>query len=288
MPLGLHPSVNTMQIPNKRIRRPAGLRRQSGLSLIELMVGITIGLLVVTAAIGSLVFTKVASTTVGDSSRLQQEASTAFRIIGDQIRQGGARRIQAPIVGSSRVVFNADYTGFGVNATTGSMSVISGSDASSAGTDTLQLSRDGEPDLLSTDCLGELPLAASASNLQTQFFRLVNAANVGELRCRGSGATSATAVTGFPIVQNVEDFQVWYGFRTGDDLQYRTATEILATSPAPWSEVESIMVCLRMTGESGNNPGGAVNGCLPNEVIANDGRIRKVFFRVFNIRNAGL
>jgi hypothetical protein len=42
-----------------------------------------------------------------------------------------------------------------------------------------------------------------------------------------------------------------------------------------------------MAGELSGNPGAAVTGCN-GENIANDGRIRRVFFRVFNIRNLGL
>ena len=44
-------------------------------------IGITIGLLVVVAAIGSFVYTRASSTTVGDSSRLQQDAATALRAV---------------------------------------------------------------------------------------------------------------------------------------------------------------------------------------------------------------
>ena len=128
---------------------------------------------------------------------------------------------------------------------------------------------------------GPLAIGAAASlvanNVQSTF-------SVGgnELRCLGSG--SATA---FALLQGVEDFQVWYGLRIGDNLLYRTATAISVVVPVPWDQVETVQVCLRLAGELSNNPGAAVTGCN-GENIANDGRIRRVFFRVFKIRNQGL
>lgn len=270
-------------------RSPLVMHRQRGLSLLELMVGIVIGLLVVLAAVASLVFTRVSSQTVGDSSRLQQDASTAFRIIGHHIRQGGARRVVEPIAGSSNVLFNGLYQGYGVNPNTGSAAIVNGSDGTGTNPDVLQVSHDSENDLGTTDCLGELPVTAATDNIQNRFFYVLNGQGVGELRCLGSGATSAATPAGFALVQGVEDFQVWYGFRAlgTDDVRYRTAGQLAVFSPVPWDQVESVMVCLRMSSERSNYQGVATTGCQ-NEAIPADGRVRRVFFRVFNIRNVGV
>ena len=247
---------------------------QTGVTLIELLIGITIGLLVVVAAVGSLVYTRTSSTTVGDSTRLQQDAANAFRVLGHQIRQGGARRIvNSPA--SANVVFNEAYGGFGTNTTTASTIVLRGTDGAAGATDTLEMSHDTDPILQSTDCLGE---PSAVANSVTSTFSVNN----GELRCQGSGPAAE-----FAILQGVEDFQVTYGFRTGDDLQYRTATAITAVNPAPWDQVETVQICLRLAGELANNPGADVTGCS-GENVAADGRIRRVFLRVFNIRNQGL
>lgn len=254
---------------------PLKSTQQRGVSLIELLIGIAIGLLVVLAAIGSLVYTRTSSTAVGDSTRLQQDASTVFRVLGHQIRQGGARRIVTSLPGSANVEFNSAYGGFGANPNTGSTLILQGTDGAGNAPDTLQVSHDTDPVIQSVDCLGAASLVAN--NVQNTFSVVGN-----ELRCLGSG--SATA---FALVQGVEDFQVWYGFRTGDNLQYRTATAIGAVVPAPWDQVETVQVCLRLAGELGNNPGADVTGCN-GENIVSDGRIRRVLFRVFNIRNQGL
>ena len=238
--------------------RPARLRSQAGLSLIELLVGITIGLLVVVAAVGSLVYTRVSSTSVGDSSRLQQDAATAFRIIGHQVRQAGARRIQT-IPASGNVEFNPSFGGLG----TTTFYVVQGTNGTN--TDTLNVSFDIEPNLAATDCLGVLATGASVASA----FSLVN----GELRCTGVSTTG-------PLIEGAEDFQIWYGVKNGTTLQYQAA-------PALTDSIETVMICLRLAGELSNNPGVASVGCN-GENIAADGRIRRVFFRVFNLRNQGL
>ena len=64
-------------------------KNQRGVSLLELLVGIAIGLLVVAVAMGALMASRGLSGTVSDASTLQQQASYAFRIMGQQIRQAG-------------------------------------------------------------------------------------------------------------------------------------------------------------------------------------------------------
>lgn len=258
--------------------------RQSGVSLIELMVGLIIGLMVVIAAMGSLVYTRAASSVMGDSTRLQQDAATAFRVIGQVARQAGARRlVDTP---GGRVTFNPQYTGIEVNANTLQPAAVKGTDGAFNGPDTLKLDRDHTlaPDTntkspLNTDnedCLGE---PTAPGNNVTSTFRV----DEGELKCNGSGSSLGA----FGLVAGVEDFQVWYAVREGNGLRYTTATALNRISPAPWDQVEALRVCLRFVGELVNVPGTTTVGCQ-GESIPNDGRLRRVFFRVFKLRNASL
>ena len=126
---------------------------------------------------------------------------------------------------------------------------------------------------MNRDCLGAPSLVA---NNVTNTFTV----NAGNLFCVGSGAAAGAA-----LVQGVEDLQVWYGARNilNDQLIYQA-------SPVPGinTQIETVMVCLRMAGEATGNTGANSIGCIPGQDIANDGRIRRVFFRVFNIRNIGI
>ena len=69
------------------IRHPTTIKHQKGATLIELMVGITIGLMTIAVATGALMISRSVSGTVTDASQIQQQASYAFRVIGQQLRQ---------------------------------------------------------------------------------------------------------------------------------------------------------------------------------------------------------
>lgn len=271
--------------------------RQKGISIVELLVGMAIGLLVLVAAVGSLVYTRVSSTVVGDSSRLQQDASTAFRIIGHQIRQSGARRVIGELGGN--VEFNSQYVGapvpYDTATATGTSVLVGGTDGANDAPDTLQISYDtaaiipANPDIpanswpnQNNDCIGERTAfhEDTPSFPNTVFSVFAVNANQ-ELTCDGSGPTDGAIA----LVQGVEDFQVWYGARnTGNDqLTYQSSP----TPPTANHQIETVMVCLRMAGQATGNPGANTTGCN-GQVIADDGRIRRTFFRVFNMRNAGL
>lgn len=257
--------------------------RQSGVSLIELMIGMVVGLMVVIASMGSLVYTRTASRVMGDSTRLQQDAATAFRIIGQVARQAGARRLMDTPGGT--VSFNPKYKGIQVNANTFRPAAVRGTDGAFNGPDTLEIDRDNTlapeankspMDIDSVDCLGE-PIERAYS-VSSKF-----SVDAGQLKCDGSGNSNGA----FSLMSGVEDFQVWYGLREGPGLRYTTATALNQLSPAPWDQVEALRVCLRLAGELTNEAGTTTVGCQ-GESIPNDGRIRRVFSRVFKLRNASL
>lgn len=250
----------------------SGPYRHRGVSLIELMIGIAIGMLIVVAAIGTMLYTRASSTTIGDSARLHQDAATAFRIIGETVRQAGARRL---VETGGAVEFNPNFTGL----TTTAVITVSGTDGATTPTiaaDTLRIAYDSDSVVGITDCLGSI--AGSTANTVTNTFDVSG----GNLRCQGNAASGATVQ---PLIQNVEDFQIWYGIRNAaQSLQYVSASGV-----TDWSDagIETVMVCLRLSGETRSNPTAASVGCS-GEAVAADGRIRRVFTRVFNLRNAGV
>nr|WP_257645792.1 hypothetical protein [Ottowia beijingensis] len=60
------------------------------MTLIELMVGIALGLMVVAVATVALMSSRSVSGTISDASTMQQQASYAFSVIGRQVRQAGS------------------------------------------------------------------------------------------------------------------------------------------------------------------------------------------------------
>lgn len=237
-----------------------GRSGQQGLSLVEILVGMAIGLMVALAAVSSLIFIRLSAATAEDAWRLQQDSNTAFRTIGLQLRQAGARPLTA-VPGSGGVEFAAGYTGYGIAAVP---QPLSGTDGGGNAPDVLRASLQHDTGADARDCLGRVP-ADSTIDIRNQF-----SVADGDLSCNGTSTTAA-------FVSGVEDMQVWYGEATGSLFQYRT-------QPVNWTRVTAVMVCLRMVGERQANVTTGTLGCN-NEAVPADGRLRRTFFRVFQTRN---
>lgn len=243
-------------------RQRSFLPGERGVGLLELLVGLGIGLLVALAALGSLMTSRLASNAVGDSTRMQQDASTALRILGHQLRQAGAQSLQDTQGGQVRWA----QTGLSNDPNL----ALSGQDGGPQSSDTLEITHDTGAAVDARDCLGQTP----AGPVNRSSFRVRGH----ELQCRGSAARP----TYQGLISGVEDFQVWYGMHTGSTLQYLAASAV-----TQWPEVKSLQVCLRLVGEIGSYPVGVpkLRGCSGETVSLNDGRIRRVYRHVFNLRN---
>lgn len=261
--------------PNLSYRIPWGAA-QRGLSLIELLVGLTIGLLVMLAALGSLSFTRVSALTVTDTVRLRQDASIAMGIIGRQLRSAHARGFQQ--AASAPDVANVSFVPFTgvIPAGAAEQASVYGADGVTASApDTLTVTAGFSPGVAPTTCLG---FNSNLVDTVTSRFDVFN----GALRCAGSDGQGAQE-----LITNVEDFQVWYGVRdAADNIQYRTASQLGVLN---WTTIASVMVCLRLSGTTNTVPQPPVGFAAPRgcngENLAWDGRFRKVFRQVFTLRN---
>lgn len=282
-------NLSVTQVPCSR-RLNSTVLQQRGLTLIELMVGITIGLLVVLAAVGSLAFTQITSTVVSDSSRLQQKADNIFRNIGFHLVQAGAIELSPSAADAAVVTFSSAYPGF-KNTVTGatvdasvkqiySIHGVNGDgSANSTAPDILRVSYQDTG--TSRDCLGNRPTVTGV-NVDSQF-----SVTGTDLMCLG--ATNASAQS---IADGVEDFQVTYGIQTGDigNWQYRfyRADEMLGAGFTPnWANIQAVEICIQITGDNQGNPqpGLVTTGCR-GQTVTNDGKLRRVFRRTFALRNA--
>lgn len=269
---------------------------QRGISLIELLIGLTIGLLVVVAALGSLSFTQVTSTTVGDSARLQQKANTAFRVMGLQLRQtGGVELKQGP--GGGPVIYDRSDGVTGFNGWNGANPdiAITGLDGGGAAPDTLRLSY--QDNGTSRDCLGNLATTTPLVRVDNAFY-----VNAGRLMCQGANGTIQALIDG------VEDFQVTYGQKTvvlpavpaklmpaasaasatpatpetANFRQFTAATPAIFTT-TPVSMVQTVTICLQLRSDLATDVRvGSVAGC--SATVASDGFIRRVYRNTYTLR----
>ena len=228
---------------------PTVRRRQHGISLLELMVGMAIGLLVIAVAMVGLMASRSLSGTVSDASLLQQQASFIFRVIGQQVRPAGSLylNLQQPDASSSKnvattpVVFETTAAAVsGGNSYTPKTDTLSGTDTQL----TVGYRRFKEAvftqttvQTLARNCLGGPAVTATDQRFVNVFAR-----NGSDLRCTGNATTQ-------PIAGNVANFQLRYlqasGQNTGSPkVQYVDAD----TAQADWSRITGVEVCLVLYG----------------------------------------
>ncbi len=256
-----------------RRRRPT-CHAQRGISLIETLVGLLIGLMVVAAAIGTLILSRGAAGSVSDLSQLQQQGSYALRVIGLQVRQAGSLDL-VRTSGLDTFSFNAAFTGVDGNGT-----AVIGTEGANGAADSVSFSNQPSLSLLETqakDCLGNAP-ELTGVRMDSTF--LVDG---GELRCKGAIASQPAQ----PLISNVADFQVWYRVKTSaTSIRRLNATEVNAQ--ALWPSVRSVEVCLDLQGnETGHPDAGATYTSCKGGQAARNGRLHLVFTNVFDLRTQG-
>jgi type IV pilus assembly protein PilW len=271
---------------------------QRGVTLIELMVGITIGLLTVTVALSALMVSRSVSGTVTDSTQMQQQAAYAFRVIGQQVRQAGSIKLNLAFSkNAGQSIDAADLVAFETDFARATNTIL-GKDTPGANEYQLKLGYQNYaeptfPSAASTslfkDCLGDHP---SATIIQSGFI-LVKAAGAatGELKCAGSNNTVQ------PIISKVADFQVRYlvqgGTGTGaPTIQYSTATEVEAVGIGnQWPTVFGVEVCLELVGDETINTTGTTYrdcGWKSGDAEKDRGnRLRMVFRNTYQLRSQG-
>lgn len=227
---------------------------QQGVTLVELLVGIAIGLLVVAVATGALMVSRGVSGTVSDASGIQQQAAYAMRVIGMQMRQAGSLYLNPNPTGIAAAASEPTYmqaVAFETQATaSGGLSFNPATDTVSATTDSLtsgfrrykdQVHGSVDEQALIRNCLGG-PENANADMVVQSVFQFVAASN--ELRCNGNGVGAQ------PIVQNVAEFQLRYLIQNNTvpgkaTIQY---TNTPPTTTLGWSQVQAVEVCLVLYG----------------------------------------
>jgi len=218
---------------------------QRGFTLVELLVGVIIGLLVVAVALGAMMGSRAVSGSTGDLSQIQQQAAYAFRVLARQIRQSGNLHLKSEQMPHGRHQFKIH-----ANADTFDMyDTLDGSDNPGIGQYKLVLrsrkyhAPDGS-NIQVRDCLGE---NSSGDMLESSFvLDLETNQATGhpkyELKCRSSKGQVQ------PLIQNVADFQVRYVVEQKNAGGQPLLHYVNLASIADRKEIVGIEVCLVLFG----------------------------------------
>jgi type IV pilus assembly protein PilW len=240
-------------------------RAQRGVTLVELMVAITIGLILV-AAVGTIFLGSRNTYRVqDDNSRLQESGRTAIDILGRNIREAGffAVTLTSPLPPISIPVFTG--------------TAVTGADGAAGAVDSITVSYSvpfNAPTGGSRDC-GNTAIANGATATNT--FTIVG----NNLLCNG-----------VVVVDGVENLQVLYGIDVNNDL---SADQYVA-APGNWNQVVSARVCVLVrsvnnsittSAQTYQNCAGALGTASGAAAVtlATDRRLRRAFTATFNLRN---
>lgn len=258
------------------------LKFQAGLTLIELMIGLAVGLLVVAVATVSLLGSRSVTGAVSDISGIQQQAAYVMRTFGTQLRQAGSLYLDLGL--------DADGEGEITSATAFQLrgnSEQAITEAEGTGTITIQYTGYEEPTFanagpISRNCLGapgSIPAGTTAS------IESIFTLNGTDLRCNDQ-----------PIAQNVAAFEVRYLLQ-GTDQDDPTMLYTNREGVADWNQVQGAEVCLVLFGtERIDLPEGAsYTGCDGSTAVnittlaaPRTNRMHYVFRNVFQLRSQGL
>ena len=229
------------------------LKFQTGLTLIELMIGLAVGLLVVAVATVSLLGSRSVTGAVSDISGIQQQAAYVMRTFGTQLRQAGSLYLDLGL--------DADGEGEITSATAFQLRGNSEQAITEDAEETpikyiVQYTGYEEPTFanagpISRHCLGgpeSIPAGTTAS------IENIFVLDGGVLRCQGravhqTGEIKETILQ--PIAQNVAAFQVRYLLQsngaanpTMPTMQYTNAEGV----GRDWNRVQGVEVCLVLFG----------------------------------------
>lgn len=247
--------------PLPTLRYYSHISRQKGVTLLELMVGLAIGLLVVATAMGALMLSRGISGSVSDASSLQQQGAHTLRVIGQQLRQAGSLYLNPdPQNGGgndplSVVVFEIKAKDHDGGNSFEQTDAISGT-ANSLTTGfrryadkVFQTDNANSLDVQARNCVGapayKKPDGSINPDERVESIFSFDSSK-GSLQCGGNGATSQ------PITQNVAEFQVTYLVQTTNSgaMQYRPGSNMPTDlTDLTWRSVQGVQVCLVLYGD---------------------------------------
>ena len=253
-------AARTQATAGRTARLGQARRAQRGMTLVELMVGIALGLLVVAVATGALMVSRGVTGSVSDASNVQQQAAYAMRVVGAQLRQAASLYLNpnssnapggldplTPVAFEKKAdPASGTYNSFDL----GSPEELLSSTGSSNLTVGFRRHKDpvfvrdpGTPAdplmALARNCLG-----SPGNNSGDQRIESIFSLTANELRCRGNGAAAAQ-----PIINNVANFQLTYLVQDATTAVGNPTLQRLATPPGGnWGQVQGVEVCLVLYG----------------------------------------
>jgi len=261
-------------------------QRQAGLTLLELMISLTLGLLLLTG-IGTIYVGSNQTYRVQEqNARIQESGRYALEILGRSLRQAGYWNM--PVI---PVALKIAFGGTSINGTDNSTNGTA-SDTVISQYDGVIGDRDCEGNNVTASIVAADDVAAVAAGGIADNAIVIQDAirlNGTDLECDGN--VDAT-VDHQPLVSNIEDLQLLYGV---DNVGNDQSADLYTAAPtaAQWPLVVSVRACvlirseeqgIAISGQPNVSCGVALGTAATSPAVA-DTRLRRVFVATFNLRN---
>lgn len=250
------------------MRTSANRARMRGMTLVEVMVSLVIGMVVVGAVLVSYLASGKTSRQQAAYAEMHENAQMAMTLLSrDLLLAGYAQVTGIPVVVapavttftrtySGRAVFGCDL-GFVTPNTTGAVAC-----ELTTGSPALEVTYEADitntvpvagPPVVPSDCKGSQirPAAGTLSGVDyfityNRYYLKVGGTGRSELYCASATQDAGgNAVSAEPLVDNVDAMKIWYGEANAANLR-QIVRYVTAGQVADWTRIVSVRVCLVM------------------------------------------
>jgi len=235
---------------------------QCGLTLIEIMIAMLIGLFLIGGVLQIFISTKQTYRMQENLSRMQENGRFAMEFLGRDIRMAGYWVCMTPAGG--------DITGTNDNATSG--------DSIDDGTDTITFRAD----------FAQLSSGACGDSVNTVAAYYTDPRSIIAYTIDGSVLRKRTNNQINDLIEGVENMQLSYGIDTDSDGTPNYYVSAPALTDPAWNQVVSIRVSLLIRSMDNNLATQSLPYSFNGSIFtpaAGDFRIRKIFTSTIAVRN---
>ncbi len=213
--------------------------RQKGLSLIELMVAIVLGLILINGALEMLLSSRATFRNTDDVSRIQENGRFALDLLARNIRMAGYRNPNNGVVDG--FFFDGACAGIGFAGNCTDDGTDATSDPGYDQFDHIAVTIDPPPDDgTDVDCTNTA-IAATALIANVFYIDDDDGDGINSLYCRGYNIDTSSWVAGAqPLIDGIDNMQILYGISDGTNItRYQPADAV-----TNWSSIGAVRVSL--------------------------------------------